>query len=241
MKYVFDVDGTLTPSRSKIDSNFQEFFLKFIKESETYLVSGSDYEKTVEQLGEEICLSVTGVFSCAGNHYMKNGKQVYQTFFELSEEELKTLDSILKESKFPIKTGSHIEKRIGLYNFSIVGRNCTREQRKEYVKWDLETNERVKIANRLNESFSKIECTIAGETGIDIYGKGRNKAQIVNTIGNDIIFFGDRCEPGGNDHAISLVAEKTFKVNDWKDTHRILLNYFIESSSIKNLNYWQMV
>ena len=30
-KYIFDVDGTLTPSRKKIESEFAEFFLEFIK------------------------------------------------------------------------------------------------------------------------------------------------------------------------------------------------------------------
>ena len=55
MNYIFDVDGTLTPSRGRIDKDFEKFFLDFTKKHNVYLVTGSDYEKTEEQLGEEIC------------------------------------------------------------------------------------------------------------------------------------------------------------------------------------------
>jgi phosphomannomutase len=67
MNFVFDVDGTLTPSRKSIDPKFAEWFLDFTKKNKVYLVSGSDYAKTLEQLGETICNSVAGVYSCAGN------------------------------------------------------------------------------------------------------------------------------------------------------------------------------
>ena len=52
--YVFDVDGTLTPSRQLITDEFRDFFMQFALHHDVYLVSGSDYVKTVEQLGEVI-------------------------------------------------------------------------------------------------------------------------------------------------------------------------------------------
>ena len=30
IRYIFDVDGTLTPSQQKMDPKFKHFFLKFI-------------------------------------------------------------------------------------------------------------------------------------------------------------------------------------------------------------------
>ena len=50
MKFIFDVDGTLTPSRKQIDHSFWTFFLKFCCSNDVYLVTGSDREKTVEQI-----------------------------------------------------------------------------------------------------------------------------------------------------------------------------------------------
>ena len=55
MKYIFDVDGTLTPSRQVIDSAFQAFMIIFCCKHDVYLVTGSDRQKTVDQLGLDIC------------------------------------------------------------------------------------------------------------------------------------------------------------------------------------------
>ena len=44
--YVFDVDGTLTPSRRRMDKDFQEFFLEWAENNTFYLVTGSDLPKT---------------------------------------------------------------------------------------------------------------------------------------------------------------------------------------------------
>ena len=54
-KFIFDVDGTLTPSRQQIDSDFAVYFSNFCTINDVYLVTGSDKEKTVEQ----VCLLYT--------------------------------------------------------------------------------------------------------------------------------------------------------------------------------------
>ena len=46
--YIFDVDGTLTPSRIKMNKEFKEFFLEWAKGKKYYLVSGSNIEKMDE-------------------------------------------------------------------------------------------------------------------------------------------------------------------------------------------------
>jgi hydroxymethylpyrimidine pyrophosphatase-like HAD family hydrolase len=56
--FIFDVDGTLTPSRSEIDKEFAEWFLGYCSRNSVYLVTGSDYPKTVEQVGEDIVNAV---------------------------------------------------------------------------------------------------------------------------------------------------------------------------------------
>ena len=40
INYVFDVDGTLTPSRLKIDTEFGKFFRSWIKDKNVYLLTG---------------------------------------------------------------------------------------------------------------------------------------------------------------------------------------------------------
>ena len=64
-KFIFDVDGTLTPSRGKIDNDFAVFFSDFCSKKDVYLVTGSDKEKTIEQIGEEIYSLAKRVYNCS--------------------------------------------------------------------------------------------------------------------------------------------------------------------------------
>ena len=42
MIYIFDVDGTLTKSRNKMDLSFAQFFYDFTEHNRVWLISGSD-------------------------------------------------------------------------------------------------------------------------------------------------------------------------------------------------------
>ena len=64
MKYIFDVDGTLTPSRQKIDPNFLIFFNSFALINEVYLVTGSDRDKTIEQITHHLYCNCKRVYNC---------------------------------------------------------------------------------------------------------------------------------------------------------------------------------
>lgn len=221
MNYVFDVDGTLTPSRQKIDSEFYDFFLNLCRKQTVYLVTGSDYAKTEEQLGHDICYAVEGVFNCSGNMLTRRNVVMYINDFDLTQDEIELLEEEQRKSGFTVRTGNHIEKRLGAVNFSVIGRNATATEREQYKVWDEATNERVEICRRLNRMFTRLECVIGGETGIDIFLKGHDKSQIAKYV-KPFVFFGDRCEVGGNDHSIFMAANQSYQVRDWQETYRIL-------------------
>ena len=67
-KFIFDVDGTLTPSRGRIDSEFEKWFIEFASNNEVYLATGSDYDKTLEQLGEDVMMAVTRSYNLSLIH-----------------------------------------------------------------------------------------------------------------------------------------------------------------------------
>ena len=79
MNYIFDIDGTLTPSRLPIDKDFSKFFLNWMKDKNLYLVAGSDKYKTIEQVGEEIWLNVTRAYQSCGNAVYEKGKLIRQS------------------------------------------------------------------------------------------------------------------------------------------------------------------
>ena len=60
--YLFDVDGTLTPAKSKIIPSFRKAFQKWMKGKEVYIVSGGAFIRLVDQLGLETVEMTSGVF-----------------------------------------------------------------------------------------------------------------------------------------------------------------------------------
>ena len=178
--YIFDVDGTLTPSRGTIDPEFKKFFLKFAKTNRVFLVTGSDRNKTVEQIGEEIYNACMMVFNCSGNDIYVRDKNMATNKWELPIDAKQWLNFKLEHSPFELRTGLHFENRPGMCNFSVVGRNANPEERKEYYNYDCKTKEREKIAIAFNEKYPDLQADVGGETGIDIFKKGCNKAQILN-------------------------------------------------------------
>jgi len=235
-RFIFDVDGTLTPSRQTIDPAFKDFFLQFIKDNKVWLVTGSDYPKTLEQLGADICESVVTVYNCSGNDVWHRGKRVNSKTFSGPKELYNLMNGWLQSSPFSIRTGNHIEERPGTINFSIVGRNCTLDERKLYIEHDVNNRERESIAHQINSEFPNITATVGGETGIDIYRTGCDKSQILDDFDKNIptYFFGDKNEPGGNDYPLAKALKDrgfrgaSFNVKNWQDTYE-RLQYFQEA------------
>ena len=80
------------------------------------------------------------------------------------------------------RTGLHIEKRTGCVNFSVVGRNAEHVDRKDYYNFDNSTGERMFIAKVINKPDKSVTAPVAGETGIDIYERNKDKPQIIKGL-----------------------------------------------------------
>ena len=229
MKFIFDVDGTLTPSRKKIEHEFWAPFLIFCRHNDVYLVTGSDREKTVEQLGLDICHTAKRLYNCSGSDVYEKDKNVYRDDWKLPKDVEMHLQDELVFSDFPLRNGNHIERRPGGVNFSILGRDSNpMKGRKEYISWDKMNGERDYIARRLVYNFPDLTVALGGQTGIDIGPKGADKSQILRDFSKDdeIHFFGDMMKEGQNDYPLALAVQemggKTYHVKDWTDTRTIL-------------------
>ena len=230
-KFIFDVDGTLTPSRRKITSEFFYDFFQFTKKNDVYLVTGSDRDKTLEQVTPEIYNNCKRVYNCSGSDVYEGDKNVYRSDWELPWDVERFLLDELDYSQFSIRNGNYIEKRPGGVNFSIMGRDKDPfKGRKEYVEWDKRTNERADIAARLRDAFPGLAVALGGQTGIDIGPSGSDKSQILRDFTGDdeIHFFGDRMEKGGNDHSLGEAVKKlggfTYNVDSYKDTRDVIIS-----------------
>ena len=98
MIYLFDIDGTLTPSRLRIDHEFEQFFLQWMKDKEVIFVTGSDKEKTIEQVGEKIWTNVKRAYQSCGNAVYEGGKLIRKLDFKLDTELQRMLFTFIASS-----------------------------------------------------------------------------------------------------------------------------------------------
>lgn len=229
MYYVFDVDGTLTPSRGTMDPEFAAWFKEFAKKHIVCYVTGSDRDKTVEQIGEELFNLADYSFNCAGNEVWMQGKRTFTSLWKLPEDAHDWLSVQLTESTYPKRLGLHFEHRKGLVNFSVVGRNARGQDRIDYYEWDKQHQERVRICTEFNHRFPTLQAQVGGETGIDIFAKGSDKSQVISYLRAPIRFYGDSMGPTGNDRPLAdAILDKQlgecYTVIDWRQTWELLKN-----------------
>jgi len=231
-KFIFDVDGTLTPSRGIMDYNFKAFFNTFCLMNDVYLVTGSDKPKTVEQISEGTYNLCKRVYQCSGSDVWQGDENILKSEWILPIEARHWLEQVLDNSDFNIRTGNHIEHRTGMINFSIVGRNANAEQRAAYVKSD-DDGERNYIARAFNNFFPNLQATVGGETGIDISPRGADKSQILRDFKEDdtIHFYGDAMFKSGNDYPLAEALKEyqlgfSHQVDGWQHTWEKLREHF---------------
>jgi phosphomannomutase len=242
--FLFDVDGTLTPAKSKIDPKFAQAFLRWMADKEVYIVSGGSFVRIIDQLGVAIVDKTEGVFACMGNIFYQRREQinpsgmnewqlVYENKFVPPKNLYRSLNSYVSKSDYHTKTGNHHEVRVGMLNFSIVGRNATMEQRHEYASYDAESGERERIAGKLRKKYPDMDFVIGGAVSLDIFNKGNDKSQIIHRYlkesleHNTVHFVGDRVAFPGNDYALASKLQSTpngyaYEVESWQDTAELL-------------------
>jgi len=224
--FLFDVDGTLTEACKRIDGTFSKYFERWATFHPTYLVSGSKFSQIQAQVGEDIIDACKGVFSCMGNEYWVGDALLYQNKLDLKSDVYDFLLSKLENSPWTVRSPPHFEERSGMLNFSILGRGASFELRGAYKKWDDANKERRSIADEFNSKFSdkyNLEALVGGEISLDIQQKGMDKGQIINHLDYErIIFFGDKCYEGGNDHALFSKVDEGWSVKGWEETYSIL-------------------
>lgn len=216
---LFDVDGCLTVPRQKAEQKMLDFIKALRKKVTVGVVGGSDLVKIKEQLGEGCTACFDYTFSENGLLAMKGDQVIAQQSFKdhIGEENLKVLINFIlhyiADLDIPIKRGTFIEFRNGMLNVSPIGRNCSKEERNEFEKYDLGAGVRKKMVATLEEKFAHLglKYSIGGQISFDVFPVGWDKTyclQYVEKEFDTIHFFGDKTHEGGNDFEI-FSSEKT--------------------------------
>jgi phosphomannomutase len=229
---LFDVDGTLTAARRSAAPETLAFLKALRTQIPLAVVGGSDFPKQKEQLGEDVLdlfdysFSENGLVAYKGRELI--GRMSIRDHLT-SEQRVRfanwTLDYIARLD-IPVKTGTFIVLRTGMYNVSPIGRNCTYEERLEFSEFDKQRRIRQKMCEDYQAAFAGwgLKFSIGGQISIDAFPESWTKVyclQFLEGKYTDIHFFGDMTMEGGNDYEI-FVDPRTIghTVKDPPDTIR---------------------
>lgn len=159
----------------------------------------------------------------------KNWELVYN--FPLSEDETKLISNAIeqaaKELGFwesdKLQPGDEIiENRLSQVTFSALGQKAGTEEK---YAWDPDCKKREKIVARAKELAPEFMFEIGGTTSINAVKPGMNKAfgmvHLMEELGverEDILYFGDMTQPGGNDFPVLEMGIETITVRNHEDT-----------------------
>ena len=182
---LFDVDGTLTPSRLEATDEMRAFLaeLRARPGVVTGMVGGSDLPKQQEQLGRDVLHMFDWVFPENGTSAFFCGERVGRTSIKdhLGEPALKKLINFvlryLSEVDIPVKRGTFIEYRQGMLNFCPIGRNCSQDERNEFELFDNAHGVRKAMIAALQKEFPDIglKYSIGGQISFDAFPVGWDK------------------------------------------------------------------
>ena len=248
---LFDVDGTLTKPRIKIEDNMLDTIkkLKDIDNLDIGIVGGSDLKKQEEQIGKENLALFDYIFAENGLHAFHNNILMHHVSFlsVLPEKHMNFLINLclkeLAQINIPRKRGTFIEWRNGMLNISPIGRDCNQKERDEFYELDKKFRYREKLIMNLKLGWTKhkkkyshlnvidLEFSVGGQISIDIFPKGWNKTfclQFVKHEYNEIYFLGDKTTKGGNDYEIfNHETTTSYAVNSPDYTIKLLNKLFM--------------
>lgn len=243
---VFDLDGTLAPTKSTIDEEMGKLIEQLLKIKKVAVIGGGKYQLFEEQFLNDLkapkeLLSNLFLFPTTATTFYrwKNGwKKVYA--HDLTEDEVKrtisAFEKAIKEVDYkPEKTyGITIENRGTQVTWSALGQDVVKVLGDRGVelknKWKEEnTPLKLKIAKLVQEQVPDLEVHAAGYTSIDVTKKGIDKSYGLKQMEKylkikikDMLFIGDAIFPGGNDFAVTRTAIDYVAIKDPEETKSVI-------------------
>lgn len=231
----FDLDGTLTVSKSPITEDMADLVKKLAKQKMVVIISGGSFKQFQTQFlppfhnDESMApfihsLTLLPTSGSQRYEYDEIKKEWQLTDKEILDDGLKDkarklLNEIIASGLYdipPNPTGNIIEDRDTQLTFSALGQDAPIEEKK---LWDPDQKKRQKIKAEIEPKIPEATIVIGGTTTLDVLPKGFNKAvgltRLLDKIGlqrSDVIFVGDALFPGGNDYSVFEAGIETIAV-----------------------------
>jgi phosphomannomutase len=238
IKHVFfDLDSTLTPSRSLMHERHRDEFKRLCEMRDVIVVTGG----AEEQIQKQIPFSPTGMFymlSQQGNFAVhKNGTELWHESVTAEQErvarpfaELMTEEYVTEHGKTLRDPNDIWENRGSQFASSIVGFHAPNEEK--YAA-DPDQSIRRELLKRHGDKIEElrdvgIEVMPAGTTTFDFILSGKNKGYNITRLlqyegwtKDECLYIGDALFPGGNDETVIGVIP-THPVKDPDETFNFI-------------------
>jgi len=236
----FDVDGTLSQSRSKIDPEMIELLKKLLQKKHVAIITGGAYADIEKQVltgigvNNELNKNLTLLPTNGGGLWSFEKKWIEISSHKLTtEEKVKIIKALVEvdqadpELQNNVSYGREIQDRDSEITYAALGENAPIELK---TAWDPDFKKRIKLQEILNKKLPEFEVKIGGKTSIDITPKGMDKAYGIRKLMDhfklnkeDLLFFGDAVYENGNDYPIFLMNIDTIKVTGPEETKERLI------------------
>lgn len=237
---VFDLDETLTETRSPITDEMSDLVSELLKKVQVCVISGGSFSQFNKQLlsnlkvDESLLESLHLMPTCGTQYYKynpanKNWEQIYAENLKYKEKKVifAALEEAIDETGYRIKNpkGPLIEDRGSQITYSAVGQDAPPSVKKA---WDPTGEKKMKIRAIVAEKIPQFEVKAAGTTSIDVTRQGMDKAygmkkltELLDIKKEEILFIGDRLWEGGNDYPVKLMGIDTIAVEGYEHTPRV--------------------
>jgi HAD superfamily hydrolase (TIGR01484 family) len=212
---VFDLDGTLAPSKSSLDAEMSSLLQDLLDVVKVAVISGGawlQFEKQVlSNLPQNERLADLSILPTCGTQFFQydgGWKRLYADEFATDEKEkiVRSLNSAIATAGFPVERawGETIEDRGSQITYSALGQQAPLAEKE---KWDPDFIKRQKIKAILDTLIPEFSIRLGGSTSIDVTKPGIDKAYGIRKLRDvlgiplkEMIFVGDALFPGGNDY-----------------------------------------
>ncbi|MEI6191391.1 MAG: HAD-IIB family hydrolase [bacterium] len=235
----FDVDGTLSPSRSPIDSEMADLLKKLLQTKQVAIITGGAFADIKRQVLDEIGenedrnKNLTLLPTNGGGLWIFDKKWTELSSHKLRIEEKEKIISAIKEvvgcdgcKNKNDGLGEKIQDRDSEITYSALGEHAEISAKHA---WDPDFKKRIFLQNELMKKLPEFEVKIGGTTSIDITSKGMDKAYGIKKImghfnftKEDILFIGDAVYENGNDYPVFLLGVETHKVSGPENTKDLI-------------------
>jgi HAD superfamily hydrolase (TIGR01484 family) len=234
---VFDLDGTLAPSKSSLDAEMSSLVRDLLEIIKVAVISGGawlQFEKQVlSNLPQNTRLASLSILPTCGTQFFQytgQWKKLYAEDFTADEKEkiVSSLNKAVLAAGFPVEKtwGETIEDRGSQITYSALGQQAPLEEK---VKWDADFGKRKKIKAMLDTLIPEFSVRLGGATSIDVTKPGIDKAygirKLRDTLGiplKEMIYVGDALFPGGNDYPAEQAGVISIPVRGPNETKRVI-------------------